>query len=93
MSKHDRAADQIKIRGEMSPITMKRPYVSNSIGTSTPASSLPRSNKKWKPRPGSKRFGNGPKQAKPDQAWKFWDATNGKYIYASTKGGKGWVKA
>lgn len=56
---------------------------------------LPRTDKKWKPRPGSKRFGNGPKQAKAEQAWKFWDMYLGKYIYASSKpkNMKGWSKA
>lgn len=56
---------------------------------------LPRSHKKWRAAPGSARFGNGPKEAKQEQMWKYWDMYLGKYIYASSKpkGVKGWVKA
>jgi len=60
-------------------------------------SMLPKSHAKYRARPGSQAWGNGPKEARPDQMWKFWDSFLGKYIYASSRpkgsAGKGWVKA
>lgn len=58
---------------------------------------LPRTHPKYRPASGSSRFSNGPKQAKQEQQWKYWDVMLGKYIYALSrpkgKAGKGWVKA
>lgn len=88
-------ANRTYIRGEATPITMRRPYVSKSIGSSVEPHQLPRNSKKWKAAPGSARFSNGPKQLKPDQVWKKWCPIKGDYVYAAScpKGAKGWVKA
>ena len=110
---HNRA-DKIRIRGEITPITTKRAYVSQSIGQSVQPHQLPRNSKKFRPKGGNKSFsragetklhpvasmnvhkdgkGNCPEPKVATQMWKRWSVAQGKYIYASSYGGKGWVKA
>lgn len=58
---------------------------------------LPHNHPKYRPMKGSRKWGNGMKEYKPDQQWKYYDVALGKYIYALSrpkgKAGKGWVKA